>query len=174
MPTGRSSETVAPGLLFPAGLLWRSDCVLCKWLILLLTAQLHSLQISPCSFYLELLKYSIFNFAGGSDGKESACNAGDPGSFPGLGISPEGGHGNPPSILAWRILWAEEPEYFLHDENNSQTIQVPFFLHPRQRLPLKVAYKWTIVIFPLSIFSVLMVFFFKFCSDILSCSYLGN
>ena len=28
-------------------------------------------------------------------GKESACNAGDSGSIPGLGISPEGGSGNP-------------------------------------------------------------------------------
>ena len=27
--------------------------------------------------------------------KESACNAGDPGSIPGLGRSPGGGHGNP-------------------------------------------------------------------------------
>jgi len=27
-------------------------------------------------------------FSGGSDNKESACNAGDPGSIPGLGRSP--------------------------------------------------------------------------------------
>ena len=27
--------------------------------------------------------------------KESACNAGDPGSIPGLGSSPGEGHGNP-------------------------------------------------------------------------------
>ena len=33
-------------------------------------------------------------FPGGSDGKESASNAGDLGSIPGLGRSPEGGHGN--------------------------------------------------------------------------------
>ena len=32
---------------------------------------------------------------GRSDGKESACNAGDPGSSPGLGRSPGGGNGNP-------------------------------------------------------------------------------
>ena len=32
---------------------------------------------------------------GGSDGKESACNAGDLGLIPGLGRSPGGGHGNP-------------------------------------------------------------------------------
>ena len=34
-------------------------------------------------------------FPGGSDSKESACNAGDLGSIPGLGRSPGGGHGNP-------------------------------------------------------------------------------
>ena len=32
---------------------------------------------------------------GGSDGKESACNAGDLGSIPGWGRSPGGEHGNP-------------------------------------------------------------------------------
>ena len=32
---------------------------------------------------------------GGSDGKESACNAGDLGSIPGLGKSLEEGNGNP-------------------------------------------------------------------------------
>ena len=34
-------------------------------------------------------------FPGSSDGKESACNVGDPGSIPGLGRSPGGGHSNP-------------------------------------------------------------------------------
>ena len=34
-------------------------------------------------------------FLGGSDDKESACNAGDLGSIPGLGRSPGAGHGNP-------------------------------------------------------------------------------
>ena len=32
---------------------------------------------------------------GGSDSKESACNAGDLGAVPGLGRSPGGGNGNP-------------------------------------------------------------------------------
>ena len=32
---------------------------------------------------------------GGSDNKESACNAGDAGSIPGLGESPGEGTGNP-------------------------------------------------------------------------------
>ena len=34
-------------------------------------------------------------FPGGSDDKASACNAGDPGSIPGSGRSPEEGSGNP-------------------------------------------------------------------------------
>ena len=32
---------------------------------------------------------------GGSDGKASACNVGDPGLIPGLGRSPGEGNGNP-------------------------------------------------------------------------------
>ena len=35
------------------------------------------------------------DFPGGSDGKESACKAGDQGSNPGLGRSPGEGNGNP-------------------------------------------------------------------------------
>ena len=35
------------------------------------------------------------SFPSGSDGKESACNTGDPGSIPGLGRSPGEGNGNP-------------------------------------------------------------------------------
>ena len=37
----------------------------------------------------------FLDFPGGSTGKESACNAGDLGSIPGLLRSPGGGHGNP-------------------------------------------------------------------------------
>ena len=49
------------------------------------------------SSYSAILKSSLFTwrgFPGGSDGKESACNAGDLGLTPGLGRSPGGGHGN--------------------------------------------------------------------------------
>ena len=38
---------------------------------------------------------SIMGFPGGSDGKASVCNAGDPGSIPGLGRSPGEGNGSP-------------------------------------------------------------------------------
>ena len=42
-------------------------------------------------------------FPGGSDGKESACNAGDLGLIPGLGRSPGGRYGNPLQYSCWRI-----------------------------------------------------------------------
>ena len=44
--------------------------------------------------------------------KESACSAGHAGhsgSVPGLGRSPEKGMATHSSILAWRMLWTEEP-----------------------------------------------------------------
>ena len=37
----------------------------------------------------------FWDFPGGSEGEESACNAEDLGSIPGLGRSPGGEHGNP-------------------------------------------------------------------------------
>ena len=37
----------------------------------------------------------LWSVPGGSDDKESACNAGDPGSIPGLGKSLGKGNGNP-------------------------------------------------------------------------------
>ena len=51
----------------------------------------------------------LWGFPGGSDDKESACNAGVPGSIPGSGRSPEEGMATHSSILAWRIPWTEEP-----------------------------------------------------------------
>ena len=41
------------------------------------------------------LPAGLVGFPGGSDGKESACDAGDLGLIPGLGRSPGGGNGNP-------------------------------------------------------------------------------
>ena len=42
---------------------------------------------------MEIVNY--LGFPSGSDGKESAYNAGDLGSIPGLGRSPREGNGNP-------------------------------------------------------------------------------
>ena len=48
-------------------------------------------------------------FPGSSDGKESACKAGDLGLIPGLGKFLEKGMPIQSSILACRIPWTEEP-----------------------------------------------------------------
>ena len=48
------------------------------------------------------------DFPGGSDGKEPACNAGDPGSILCREDPLEKGIGTHSSILAWRIPWIEE------------------------------------------------------------------
>ena len=48
-------------------------------------------------------------FPGGSDNKESACNAGDPSSIRGLGRSPGGGRGNPLQYSCLENPWTEEP-----------------------------------------------------------------
>ena len=48
-------------------------------------------------------------FPGGPVSKESAYNAGDPGSIPGSGRSPGEGNGNPLTNVAQRIPRTEEP-----------------------------------------------------------------
>ena len=45
----------------------------------------------------------------GPDSKESAYNAGDPGSIPVLGRSPGEGNGYPFQYFAWRSPWTEQP-----------------------------------------------------------------
>ena len=52
---------------------------------------------------------SFLGFPGGSDGKESACSAGDLGSILGSGRSPGEGMAAYSNILAWRTPWIEEP-----------------------------------------------------------------
>ena len=48
-------------------------------------------------------------FPGGASGGESACRAGRLQETPGSGTSLEKGMATHSSILAWRILWTEEP-----------------------------------------------------------------
>ena len=56
--------------------------------------------------HIYILFLILFHY--GSDGKESACSAGDLGSILGSGRSPgEGIHSN---ILAEKITWMEEPD----------------------------------------------------------------
>ena len=60
--------------------------------------------------YIYDLSLQDKGFPGGSVGKESACNAVvAAGSIPGWGRSLEEGMAIHSSIIAWRILWTEEP-----------------------------------------------------------------
>ena len=61
---------------------------------------------SPCLPALTIVP-CLPTFPGGSDGKESACNAGDLGVFPGLGRASE--EGNIPNILPWKIPSMKKP-----------------------------------------------------------------
>ena len=51
---------------------------------------------------------TLWGFPGGSDGKECACNAGDPVQSLGQEDPLEKGMATDSSILAWKISWTEE------------------------------------------------------------------
>ena len=55
------------------------------------------------------IQWDDLGFPCGSAGKESACNAGDLGSIPGLERSPGEGKATHSSILAWRTPWTVQP-----------------------------------------------------------------
>ena len=61
-------------------------------------------QVSEVTFHV-LCLYKAFLVA--QNGKETAGNAGDPGSIPGLGRSPGVGNASHSIILSWRIPWKE-------------------------------------------------------------------
>ena len=77
----------------------------------------HWLMISATKKYLTSLpwllwiKYiwSCWDFPGGSDSKESACSVGDQVWSLGKNRSPGETNAMQFSVLAWRILWKEEP-----------------------------------------------------------------
>ena len=70
---------------------WKRKLSCIIWVVLILT------------FYF-VLGNSLLGFPGGSDSKESTCNARDPGSIPGLGRCPGEGNDNPlQGCPAWRI-----------------------------------------------------------------------
>ena len=85
-----------------------------------------------------------FDFTGGSDGKASACNVGDPGSTPGSGRSPGEGNGQPtPVFLPGKSIgydWATSFSLFSCKQekpaqNSSQWKGAgrAFFLNQRQK-----------------------------------------
>ena len=74
---------------------------------------------------------SFWGFPGGSDGKESACKAGDPGLIPGSGRSPGKGNGsplqyfclgNPTDSGAWRAI--DQGSYCSRTKENMSEIKV--------------------------------------------------
>ena len=65
-------------------------------------------QVAPVS-HLHNHPLGPEGFPGGSDSKESACNAGDLGLIPGSEDPLEKGMATHSGILAWRIPWTEEP-----------------------------------------------------------------
>ena len=58
--------------------------------------------------YRQQYIYYNMDFPGDSDGKASACNAGDPGSISGSEDLLEKEMATHSSILAWKIPWTEE------------------------------------------------------------------
>ena len=74
---------------FPGSLVGKRICLQCR------RPQFDS-WVGKIPWKRDRLPTSVFlGFPGGSDGKESTCNAGDLGLIPGLGRSPGGGHGKP-------------------------------------------------------------------------------
>ena len=72
----------------------------------------------------------ICGFPGGSDGRGSTCNAGDPGSLPGLGRSPGGGKGCP-----LQFAGLENPmDCIFYGVSKSQTQLSDFHFHSFQGL----------------------------------------
>ena len=70
----------------------------------------------PCCFFTEKMTRMLqcskreFGLPRWLSGKESAFQAGDTGSIPGLGRSFGEGNGTHSSILGWEIPWTEEPD----------------------------------------------------------------
>ena len=62
----------------------------------------------PIHQYSSIVNTTV-GFPGSSDGRESACSAGDPGSIAGLGRSPGKGNGKPLQYSCQEIPWMEEP-----------------------------------------------------------------
>ena len=60
---------------------------------------------------------------GGSDSKEASCSAGTPDTIPGLGRYAMNRMATHSSLLAWRILWTEEPDglHTVHRVEKSRT-----------------------------------------------------
>ena len=88
----------------------------------------------------------ITNLPYSSNGKESACSAGDQGSIPGLGRSSGEGNDNPLQYSCWRIPWTDGlqsvgSQRVRHDRaTNTHVLFLPFGVICR-RLPWRLSGK---------------------------------
>ena len=78
-----------------------------------------------CNHSAYLCGFSLEGFPGGSAGKESACNVGDLGLIPGLGISPGEGNSYPLQCSGLE----NSMDYFVYGVAKSQTRLIDFHFH---------------------------------------------
>ena len=79
-------------------MLWIGRNILGSCLPICLSILKSDIPLDPINTFLEWdfeIIVQLTSFPGGSDGKASACNVGNPGSIPGVGSSPGEGNGNP-------------------------------------------------------------------------------
>ena len=88
---------------------WSPSCKFSNALsILIHVSHPLTLPFNPPSAYLFLLLFLVL--PGGSDGKESPCNAGDPGLIPGSGKIP------------WRRKWQHTPVFLLGESHGQRSL----------------------------------------------------
>ena len=85
----------------------------------------------------------LLGFTRGSDGKETACNAGSLGSIPGLGKALKEGMATHPSILAWRIpmdreAWQATVHGVTESDTTEQLSTAQHVVHFGKFIPLKI------------------------------------
>ena len=86
-PFSESGTYMGPVLVF-----WIVNCLLLK-VVFILTVDAAERDLILVLLFLHLYNGLYWTSPGGSDSKESACNAGDPSSIPGSGRSPGEGNG---------------------------------------------------------------------------------
>ena len=78
-----------------------------SWLKPGFSSGLHSMKLSSQNFTQIMGRRRASPLA---QRKESSCNTGSASLIPGLGRSPEGGHGSPLQYSCWENQWTEKPD----------------------------------------------------------------
>ena len=109
----------------------------------------HYFMGSHCRSFLVYVCLEKMGFLGGSDGKESACHAGDWGLIPGQEALLEKEMATHSSIVAWKIPWTEEPgrlqstgsQRVRHDWNNLAHTDAPWWGFWKHRVSMTTLWK---------------------------------